>query len=248
VNSEHLQPLPWRPDRRFWVTHFALPLAVSVAVLFFLEKSSFDLWLADQWFAFEGGEWSLRSHWLTYDVIHHHGKQMVISFGVIVLCLLILSFRVRSLKKWRMPMAYALTTMVLLPSAIARFKNFSPVPCPWDLIRYGGDDIYQRTFSYSFGPTEVGLCFPSGHASGGFALLALYFAVFLYVRRPALLLLPGLIVGTVFALGQQARGAHFLSHDLWALALCWFGALGMFLLFRPQRWPRPGGNASTTKG
>ncbi|HET6591419.1 MAG TPA: hypothetical protein VFG48_00750, partial [Xanthomonadales bacterium] len=41
----------------------------------------------------------------------------------------------------------------------------------------------------------------------------------------------------VIALGQQARGAHFLSHDLWTLSWCWFGALGLFLLFRPGRWP-----------
>ena len=72
------------------------------------------------------------------------------------------------------------------------------------------------------------------------SLLALYFATFLYFRRPALMLLPGLVVGWVFALGQQARGAHFLSHDLWSLTVCWFGALGMFLAFRPERWPTPG--------
>jgi len=129
--------------------------------------------------------------------------------------------------------------MALLPASIAWSKRLSPVACPWDLARYGGDSTYLRTFEYSFGLADAGHCFPAGHASGGFALLALYFAAYLYARRPALFLLPGLLVGTVFALGQQARGAHFLSHDLWSLSLCWFGALGLFLLFRPGRWPGP---------
>ena len=43
------------------------------------------------------------------------------------------------------------------------------------------------------------------------------------------------LIGTVFALGQQARGAHFLSHDLWTLAICWFGSVVLFLLMRPYR-------------
>ena len=31
----------------------------------------------------------------------------------------------------------------------------------------------------------------------------------------------------MFGIAQQLRGAHFLSHDLWALMLCWLVALAM---------------------
>ena len=31
----------------------------------------------------------------------------------------------------------------------------------------------------------------------------------------------GLLAGTVFGLAQQLRGAHFLSHDVASLAVCW---------------------------
>ena len=44
----------------------------------------------------------------------------------------------------------------------------------------------------------------------------------------SLLLIPGLVIGISFGLAQQLRGAHFLSHDVWSAAICWFGAL--FLL------------------
>jgi membrane-associated PAP2 superfamily phosphatase len=130
--------------------------------------------------------------------------------------------------------------MVLLPTLIAFSKRFSSVPCPWDLARYGGDAVYRHNLSYPVGPAEIGHCFPAGHASGGFALLALYFAAYASARFPAVYLLPGILVGVVFALAQQARGAHFISHDLWTLSICWFGALGLYVLFRPQTWPRQG--------
>ena len=237
--SDLAQPCGWRPDKRFWLIHLAVPLAVALALLSVFEQTQADLWLADRWFALEGGMWAWRDHWLAYDVIHHYGKQMVIAFGLLVLALIALSFRLPRLRHWRLPMTYLLTAMALLPASIAWFKRISPVPCPWDLTRYGGDMGYLRTFEHAFGFTDAGHCFPAGHASGGFALLALYYAAYLYARRPALFLLPGLAVGAVFALGQQARGAHFLSHDLWTLSWCWFGALGLFLLFRPGRWPGP---------
>ena len=236
-------PPHWRPDARFWLLHLALPMALAIVALTALERTTADLWLADRWFALEGRHWAWRDHWLAYDVIHHHGKQAIIALGLMLLASIALGFRNPRLGRWRRPMAYLLTSMALLPAVIASSKRLSPVPCPWDLSRYGGESVYQRTFEYAAGPTGVGHCFPSGHASGGFALLALYFATLLYARRPALMLLPGLLTGWVFALGQQARGAHFLSHDLWSLALCWFAALGLFLLFRPQRWPAPAARA-----
>jgi membrane-associated PAP2 superfamily phosphatase len=229
----------WHPDKRFWLTHLIVPLLAALSLLTVLEFTNTDLHLADRWFALEGGTWTWRDHWLAYDVIHHHGKQLVIALGLGVLAMIALSYRCTGLRRWRLPMTYLLTGMALLPALIAWSKRISPVACPWDLVRYGGATEYLRTFKHAFGLSGTGHCFPSGHASGGFALLALYFAAYLYARRPALFLLPGLLVGTVFALGQQARGAHFLSHDLWSLSLCWFGALGLFLMFRPGRWPGP---------
>ena len=220
----------------FWIRHLGIPLAAAIVILFAAEHSSFDLWLADGWYRLEGGHWAWRSHWLTSDLIHHHGKVLLKAFGLMLIVLLAASTRSRRLNPWRWPAAYLLTCMALLPALIATLKRFSPVPCPWDLARYGGDLPYLHTFDYPLSAATAGHCFPAGHASGGFALIALYFAVLPYVRRPALMLIPGLATGVVFALGQQARGAHFVSHDLWTLSLCWFGALALFVLFRPWRW------------
>jgi len=67
---------------------------------------------------------------------------------------------VAGLPRWREPLAYLVTSMVLLPTLIAFSKRFSSVPCPWDLARYGGDAVYRHNLSYPVGPAEIGHCFP----------------------------------------------------------------------------------------
>jgi membrane-associated PAP2 superfamily phosphatase len=228
----------WRPEKGFWAWHLWLPLFVAFACLYGIEQTSLDVLLADQWFALEGGKWAWRDSWVSYELIHHHGKQLIIAIGLTALSLIVASFLWPRVRYWRMPMSYLLTTMAAVPAAIAYFKHISPMDCPWNLIQYGGDQPYLRNFDHSFVSTHLGNCFPAGHASGGFILLAMYFAALPFVKRPARFLIPGLLVGWVFAIGQQSRGAHFISHDLWTLTICWFGALALFLAFRPATWPR----------
>jgi membrane-associated PAP2 superfamily phosphatase len=223
-------------DKNFWMNHLVLPLVAATALLFCLENTGLDLWVADHWYAFEGYQWSLRDNWLTYRIIHQDGKEALLGVGLVLAALLVAGYRWPGLRAWRKPLGYLLTSMALLPGLVAYSKHFSQAPCPWDMARYGGEALYRHNLSYGFSAAGAGHCFPAGHASGGFALLALYFAAYLYARRPVWFLLPGILVGFTFAFGQEARGAHFLSHDLWTMSLCWFGALGLFLLFRPGTW------------
>ena len=34
-------------------------------------------------------------------------------------------------------------------------------------------------------------------------------------------LVTGLSAGLLFGISQQLRGAHFVSHDIWTLGICW---------------------------
>jgi membrane-associated PAP2 superfamily phosphatase len=52
-------------------------------------------------------------------------------------------------------------------------------------------------------------------------------------RRPVTaraLLAASFALGTIFGIGQMARGAHFFSHNVWTAAVCWFVALALYLL------------------
>lgn len=237
-------PLPgrrtWPPGPRFWVVHLWLPLLAFLALAALFETTMLDQWFADRLYAFEGGRWALQDHFLAYEVMHHYGKLTVIAIGVLTMLLAILSCCVEGLKPWRWPLVYLVVGLVTAPALLSLSKHFSDIPCPWDLARYGGEMAYRHSLDYPFSWTGLHSrsCFPAGHAAAGYGMLVIYFAAWPYARRPALFLLPGLLTGAAFGVAQQLRGAHFLSHDVWTLALTWFIALGLFVAFRPARWFR----------
>jgi membrane-associated PAP2 superfamily phosphatase len=46
-----------------------------------------------------------------------------------------------------------------------------------------------------------------------------------------------ILVGAVFSFGKEARGAHFLSHDLWSASIVWFVELALYAgVFRARLW------------
>lgn len=108
-------------------------------------------------------------------------------------------------------------------------------PCPWLLEIFGGS-------------TEgAGRCFPAGHASSGFALVALFFA-FLSLkfskspvgsagRSLACGLILGAVVtlGLILGIGRRAQGAHFISHTVATMFFDWsICAFLYFLFFGPR--------------
>ena len=125
---------------------------------------------------------------------------------------------------------------VTATALVAAMKRGTHMDCPWDLLRYGGEKAYYGLFTRR--PPGLGGagCFPAGHASAGYAWVALYF--FLLATRPRWrwwgLGLP-LASGLVFGIAQQLRGAHFLSHDVWSLMLCWLVALSLYRLMLVPR-------------
>lgn len=98
-------------------------------------------------------------------------------------------------------------------------SHTSPI-CPWDTLRFGGK-LMEPAFAFTT-QAHSGHCFPAGHPSGGWALLA--WAYFLLESRPGwsrIVLCLVLVLGALMGWVQIARGAHLLSHVLWSLWVCW---------------------------
>lgn len=128
----------------------------------------------------------------------------------------------------KVPVSKLATVMAAL--TVAWMKSWTNVHCPWDLADFGGDRRYHGLFA-TRPAGRIGRCFPAGHASAGYCWLSLYF--FFLATRPRLRWLGfGVAMGFGLLLGfvQQLRGAHFLSHDLWALAVCWLFALALYVI------------------
>lgn len=140
-----------------------------------------------------------------------------------------------SLTAWRRPLGYLALSVLVSTALVAAIKAGSNMDCPWDIDGLGGSRPHLGLFETRPDALPDASCFPAGHASGGYAWMALYF--FFLMTRPHLRwhgLAIGIGTGAVFGIAQQLRGAHFLSHDLWTAALCWATTLALFLWFRPK--------------
>jgi membrane-associated PAP2 superfamily phosphatase len=116
-------------------------------------------------------------------------------------------------------------------------KNITPIYTPWDLNLFNGIQPYIKLFDNVPIDVPVGHAFSAGHASGGYCFLSLYFVLLQY-RFPNRIygLLFGLILGLIFGISQQIRGAHFPSHDLVTVVICWYSSLLIYLLFYPEEY------------
>ncbi|HYG08284.1 MAG TPA: phosphatase PAP2 family protein [Stenotrophomonas sp.] len=188
-----------------------------------------DFWFADLLYRLEGGHWALRDAWFTSHLIHRTGRWLTFVGVAWVLIATIRAWRAPANPHRRAWLALLLS-LGLSTGLVSLFKHLTHMDCPWDLTRYGGGRMFFGLLESRHGIPSSG-CFPAGHAGSGYAWVALYFfalAVDPRWRWPALAL--GLGTGLVFGFSQQLRGAHFLSHDLWALALCWVVPLCLFRL------------------
>ena len=119
-----------------------------------------------------------------------------------------------------------------LPLIILNLKNLTHIYCPWDLALFGADKPYVRWFDPVSATAPVGHCFPAAHAGSGYAFVSLYFFLLMTFERYKYYGLAfGLGLGGLYGFTQQMRGAHFLSHDVMSLMICWFSGLALFLLF-----------------
>ncbi|CAD1789215.1 phosphatase PAP2 family protein [Xanthomonas arboricola pv. juglandis] len=222
---------------RFLVRHLWLPLAGVLVLSALLMSAGGDQWIADALYRLEGGHWLLKDHWFTSGVIHRVGKWLSTAAAVSVLVLALVAWCRPRLRVLRWPLTYLATSIALSTSLVSLLKSWTAMDCPWDLSRYGGTQPMIGLFESRHGIAASG-CFPAGHASAGYAWVALYFCALALRpawRVPALWL--GIAAGLLFGIAQQLRGAHFLSHDLWSLAVCWGTALALYwgMLARPHR-------------
>ncbi|ANY90758.1 MULTISPECIES: phosphatase PAP2 family protein [Pseudomonas] len=137
--------------------------------------------------------------------------------------------------RYRRDFLFIVVAFALSTGVIHYLKSHTGVYCPVETTLYGGQHPHFEWFS-NFNWLEKagdGRCWPGGHASSGFTLLALYF-VALRHRWPHArkLLLAILMIGFVYGTTRVLQGWHYMSHTFWAGIFVWLTtwatALGFF--------------------
>jgi membrane-associated PAP2 superfamily phosphatase len=216
---------------RFINYHITLPLLVWLILLAVFQFTSVDFWLAEHFYDKQLHTWPYKEHWLLQTVIHKIGRFTVYAIGgIMLLCLLISQRATSTLAPYRRGLLFLVLAGISGPLVITYLKGHTHIYCPWDLTVFGGKKPHVQVFDSISNQLPVGHCFPAGHSSLGFTLVNLYF--FWLMVKPSYKyygLAIGLMTGAVFAGAQEIRGAHFLSHDLYSLAVCWFCSAAIFM-------------------
>jgi membrane-associated PAP2 superfamily phosphatase len=230
-------PQPPAPDN-FWRNHL-WPLGIMALVFSLLELFGLDRPIAHalyysstehRWI----GDSAAVGRW-THDIVHDGGRWLARAIGIAALLAWAASFFWARARSWRRAAGFVFVAIALSVGTVGLLKVITNVDCPWNLAEFGGTRPYVALFADRPDALPRAQCFPGAHASAGFALVCFYFAWrgrSLHKARWALLV--ACCIGIAFSIGQEARGAHFLSHDLAAAAIVWMIQLALYAwLLRP---------------
>jgi len=210
-------------------------LLVVLAVAF--EYSGLDLWWVSLFYDAEKQLWPYGNHWLFEDILHSGGQLLDKIFALIWLLAFIVINLKKELLQYRKIFLFFLLASAASPALVGMGKHLIHIYSPWDLQLFNGMHPYIRLFDPVPSGAPVGNAFPAGHASGGYCFLSLYF-VFLRYRSSYRIygLIFSLGLGLIFGIAQQIRGAHFPSHDMASIFICWYTSLIIYFIFYPKEW------------
>jgi membrane-associated PAP2 superfamily phosphatase len=215
------------------------PLALFVLLAGIFAMTPLDVAIARAvFFDTPHAHWIGADSWVVNELLHTGGRWAIRGLLALALAFWIATCVERDWRTLRRPVAFFAISAILSIAVVGLLKTLTNVDCPWDLAPFGGRFPFVELFADRPDALRIGRCFPAAHASSGYALLALYFT---FCERHAGLaklgLAAGLLTGLTFGLAQQARGAHFVSHDLWSAFLVWTVTLSVYsFAFRARLW------------
>ncbi|MEX0942108.1 MAG: phosphatase PAP2 family protein [Pseudomonadales bacterium] len=182
-----------------------LPL-VGCAVLYCLVAfTALDESVSRLFYDETSASFRFQHHFVLQDLLHEGARILVFGFAFGVLAAIPLA-RGRT----RRALIFTLVSMVVSSAVVALVKHHSTPYCPYELLRFGG------TASGS------GQCWPSGHASVGFSLFAVFFALrWLGSSWANASFWFALLAGLVLTFSQTIRGMHFISHGVYTGLFIW---------------------------
>ena len=198
-------------------------LSLLVTTILFFTFSSVDMLVQDSFFDRATHLWILGHEDEPYKFIFYDGiKKLLILIAVSFLFSLIFFRKKKLVKRYKKGIFVVVFSAILVPITVGALKKETNMPCPKNEIHYGG--VYPKTAVWESYPKEFQesniRCWPAGHASGGFALLSLFFLFKSRKSRIKALIL-ALTIGWSMGIYKMLICDHFLSHTVITMLLAW---------------------------
>ncbi len=201
---------------------FTIICLVLTIALF--QYTSLDIYVQNYFFQIDTHSWILNRDEPILRLLLYTGmKKVLITFALSVLLVFILFRKKELIKRYRNGIIIFILSSIFVPLVAATLKDITNTPCPKNLEHYGGrypDIKILDSYPKDFVQERRIKCWPAGHASGGFALMALFF-LFKKRKNKIIALGFGLFIGWSMGLYKMLIGDHFLSHTIVTMLLAW---------------------------
>ena len=196
---------------------------ITILMIFFtiilFAYTNLDEIVQDYLYNFNTHNWILDRDMQPYKFIFYDGiKKLLIAIGVLFL----FAFFMKKFKEYKKGILIVVLSAIIIPVFIGFLKRETNMPCPKNVVRYGG--VYPKTKVWEHYPKGFHKprikCWPAGHASGGFALMSLFF-LFKRKRNKIIGLLVGISIGWAMGIYKMMIGDHFLSHTILTMLIAW---------------------------
>lgn len=194
-------------------------LLALVLCLALFEWIPMDLWLQRLFFDGDNQRWMWSSaEPISRFVLYDGLKGLLVVFALGLIASLFFCKRSPVISRYSRNIRIVILSLMLIPLSVSGLKAASNVACPRALLEFGGKLPYEGVFGDA--PATRQRCFPAGHASGGFALMSLFF-LFKTAKNQRRALYLAVATGWIMGGYKMLLGDHFLSHTIVTMVLAW---------------------------
>ena len=206
-------------NKQIVITAFLL-----IAVIALFQFSNLDIFVQSFFYDFDKKSWLIDKNEPILKFFFYEGiKNLLLFFGLLILVSLIFFRKNILVQEYKKGLTIVLLSAILVPSIIGFFKDITNTPCPCNIVYFNGTYPDKKVFdSYpkDFIQKSKVKCWPAGHASGGFALMALFF-LFKTPKNQKKALFVALIIGWSMGIYKMLLGDHFFSHTIITMLMAW---------------------------
>lgn len=195
-----------------------------IFVIGFFQFTNIDIMIQNYFYNFQTKSWLIdKDEPILKLFLYDRLKQGLIIFGVFILILLIFFRKYEFVKEYKKGLIILLLSSIFVPTIVGSLKAITNTPCPCNIEYFGGEYPDIKVFDKypeNFIQKSKAKCWPAGHASGGFALMALFF-FFKNPRNQFFGLIGAITLGWSMGTYKMLLGDHFLSHTIITMILAW---------------------------